>query len=379
MNTRAKTTRAVRRPGSTVVTILLALVLVAASVVLPGSTVLAQDVLDCDPAASATAVDLPDEMPEVSGPEVPEDAIDVTMGYMPVSIFAPVFIAYEKGYFADQGLNVELESLGSGSDMVLLTATGEFDLGIGGIGPAYWNAVSQDLPVSIIAPGHEEAETVASPLMISREACEEGRYTNAADLEGQRVSVNSQGATELWLDIALETGGIDINDIDLQFLQFPDAVLALESGAIDGAIVGEPVATQAELDGLAVRLVSEMPVEGIQPTMVFANDNWLADNPDAAAGMIAGYLQGALDLTENFNDPLNLAIIEEYTGVPPELVAASVQPVYAVDGEVNVESLDQLQTFFRERDLLDYPDDIDTGTMVDTNVVEDALDLLEDE
>jgi len=330
----------------------------------------------CDPLVSSTPAPQIAAVERIQQIQVPENAIPLTMGYIPVSIFAPVFVAYEKGYFAEQGLDVTLQSLAGGSDMVLLTATGEFDLGIGGIGPAFWNAASQDLGIRIIAPGHAEGSPVATPLMISKQACESGSIASVADLRGRRVSVNAPGATELWLDTALQTGGLSIADVDLQFLSFPDAVIALESGAIDAAMVGEPLATKAEQDGFAVRLLSDFPVQNIQPTMIFGNQQWLDGNPQAAAGFVAGYLHAARDLTEDFNDPVNLAIIEEYSKVPPQLIAQSVKPVYSTDGAINLESIALLQTFFRNRGQLDYDDDLDPASLVDTQYVDRAKQIL---
>ena len=336
----------------------------------------AQSALNCQPLDTGTPDPEIAEVPELSEVEVPDGAAEVSFGYIPVSIFAPVFVAYEKGYFAEQGLDVQLEVLPGGSDMVLLTSTGDMDMAISGIGPAYWNATDQGLGVEIVAPGHMEGSPVASPLMISMAACEEGTITSVADLEGKRVAVNAPGATELWLDIALETAGLSIEDVDLQYMSFPDAVVALESGALDASIIGEPLATQAEQDGLAVRLLSDIPVQEIQPTMIFGNQQWMADNPDATVGVVAGYLRASRDLNENFNDPLHLAIIEKYTGVPAQLIAESVKPVYSTDGTVNVDSLGQLQTFFGERGLLDYDEDIDPTTMVNGSYVEAALETI---
>ncbi len=336
----------------------------------------AQATLDCAPLDTGTPVPEIGEVPELPGVTAPDNATEVTFGYIPVSIFAPVFVAYEKGYFADAGLDVQLEVLPGGSDMVLLTSTGDMDMAISGIGPAYWNATIQDLGVEIVAPGHMEGSPVASPLMISMQACEEGTISGVADLAGKRVAVNAPGATELWLDIALETAGLSIEDVDLQYMRFPDAVVALNSGALDASIVGEPLATQAERDGLAVRLLPDFPVQDIQPTMIFGNQQWMADNPEATAGIVAGYLRASRDLTGNFNDPLHLAIIEQYTGVPVNLIAESVKPVYSTDGAVNVDSLSQLQTFFGGRGLLDYDDDIDPASMVNGSYVDVALETI---
>jgi ABC-type nitrate/sulfonate/bicarbonate transport system substrate-binding protein len=121
-------------------------------------------------------------------------------------------------------------------------------------------------------------------------------------------------------------------------------------------------------------LATDFPVQDIQPTIVFANSDFLTDNPEAATGLVTAYLKACRDLTgAGFLDPTNLAIIEQYTSVPAALVAAAVKPVYAVDGEINVAGLATLQGFFRERGQLEYDQDLDPAQFVDTQFVEAAL------
>jgi NitT/TauT family transport system substrate-binding protein len=335
--------------------------------------------LSCEPAPPAPATASPPAESAVApgATEHPGKLKKITMGYVPVSIFAPVFVAKEKGYYAEQGLDVSLEPLPGGSDMVVLTSTGKFDVGIGGAGPAFWNAMAQNLPLTVIAPGHMEGNPVATPLMISKKACESGAITSVADLKGKRVAVNAHGATEFWLAKALGTAGLTLNDIDLKFLAFPDAVVALQSGALDASMVGEPLATQAEQSGIAVRLLTDFPVQGIQPTLIYGNNEFLKKNPDAATGLVTAYLKACRDLTgAGFKDPTNLAIIEQYTKVPTALVADAVQPVYAVDGEINIDGLNQLQQFFRDRDQLEYDRNLDPAGSIDTQYVDAALKTL---
>jgi NitT/TauT family transport system substrate-binding protein len=213
--------------------------------------------------------------------------------------------------------------------------------------------------------------------MISKASCESGAIKSVADLKGKKVSVNARGATEYWLSQALGTGGLTLDDIDLQTLAFPDAVAALQSGAVDAAMVGEPLATKAEQDGIAVRLATDFPVQDVQPTVVFANEGFLKNNPEAATGLVTAYLKASRDLTgAGFLDPANLAIIEQYTKVPAALVAAAAKPVYPVDGQINFEGLAKLQTFFRQRGLLEYNEDLDPKQITDTQFVDAALAVL---
>jgi len=88
-------------------------------------------------------------------------------------------------------------------------------------------------------------------------------------------------------------------------------------------------------------------------------------------------LKASRDLSgTGWADPANLAIIEQYTQVPAELAAAAVAPVYLLNGEIDPAALGRLQSFFRARGQLEYPDDIDPATVVDGTFVEAALDRI---
>lgn len=337
---------------------------------------------DASPAASPISCEVTPKSDTSAAPTVtpgvassPEGELaQIKVGFVPVTVFAPIFVAKDLGYYAEEGLDVQLEPFPGGSDPVVLTASGELDAAFVGVGPAFWNGAAQDLPIKIIAPGHAEGDPVATPLMISKKSCEEGSITSVADLKGKKVSVNARGATEYWLNAALSTGGLSINDIQLEVLPFPDAVAALESGAVDAAMIGEPLATQAEQDGIAIRLASSFPVQDVQPTAILGNEQWMAEHPEQAEAFVTGYMRASRLLAEGgLDDPAVQAIIESYTGVPAELVSASIHPVFSADGLVAFEGLTKLQSFFRERDQLEYDTDLDPYTLADETFVMAAM------
>lgn len=332
--------------------------------------------VSCGPASTleASPVSGLATTPPADPPTLDGESTSVTVGYVPISIYAPVFVAAEKGYFTAEGLDVTLEPLAGGGDLVALTASGQLQVAATGAGPAFWNGAASGLPVTVIAPGHREGIPVATPLMISTEACESGEIRSVADLAGKRVAVNAPGATEYWLARALGTADLTLDDVQLQTLPFPEAVAALGSGALDASMIGEPLATRAERDGIAVRLATDFPVQDAQPTLLIANTDFVTENPDAAQGFVTAYLRASRDLSgSGFRDPANLQIIEKYTDVPAALVGAAVPPVYAVDGVLDPAALGVLQTFFRERDQLEYDDDLDPTTLIETRFVEAAV------
>jgi len=317
--------------------------------------------------------------PEADGTpssETSAELTEVTVGFIPVLIYGPLMMAQDKGYFAEHGLDVQFENLPGGSDMVVLTANGDFDIGVGGAGPAYFNAVERGLDLKIIAPLHFEREPQATPLMVSKERFDSGELTSVEDLEGLKVSVNARGATEYWLDTALQTDGLTIEDVDLQQLPFPDVPAALDSGALDAAMLGEPVATLAEQQGIAVRLDVDFPAE-FQPTFVWVNPDFANDEPELVTGFVAGMLQGCRDLwADDWDSDENLAIINSYTNVDVALIREASRTWCEPNGTINVDDLATLQTFFGDRGLLEYDEPLDIQAIIDTSYVETALEEL---
>lgn len=296
----------------------------------------------------------------------------VVVGFVPVLIYGPVILAKEKGYFEQHGLDVSLQPLAGGSDMVVLTANGDYDIGIGGTGPAYFNAAQRGIALKIIGPLHFERDPQATPLMVSKERFDSGELTSVADLEGKKVSVNARGATEYWLDTALRGAGLTIDDIDLQTLSFPDVPAALESGALDGAMLGEPLATQAERNGIAVRLDADFPAD-FQPTFIWVNPDFAAQNPDLTSGFMAGMMLACRDLrSDDWDSAENLAILNQYTNVPADLIQESARTYCDPNGQINVENLRTLQEFFAARGLLEYSEMLDVEGLIDRSFADSA-------
>lgn len=317
-----------------------------------------------DPTATATQAESGDE---------PAELTEMRIGIVPVLIYGPALLAHEKGYFADEGIESSLQSIAGGGDMVTLTASGDFDIGIGGAGPSFFNAINRGVELTIIAPLHFERTPQATPLMVSKERFDSGELDSVEKLAGKRVSVNARGATEYWLDQALRTGGLTIEDIDLQELGFGDVPAALESGSLDAAMLGEPLATQAEREGIAVRLADDF-ISDFQPTFVYVSPEFAEENRDLVVGFLKAFLQGCRDLTgDDWANDENLSHLEAQTGVPPDLIRESARTYCEPNGEVNVDDVATLQEFFAERGLLEYDEMMDVETFIDRSFVEEAL------
>ncbi len=289
----------------------------------------------------------------------------VRLGYVPVMIYAPLFVAQERGYFADEGLTVELTPLQGGSDSVVQLAAGNFDAAVGGAGAGLFNAAARGVQFTIVAPMHTERPPVTSPLVISAKRADEIR--SVADLRGKRVAINATGAaTEYWLYKALEQGGLTFDDIQLTALAFRDVPAALDNGSLDAAILGEPLVTINEDQGI-VRVLSEDFIDGFYSTYLYMGEP-LLNNREAARGFMRAYLRACRDLQGDYMNEEIAQIIEKYTQVPADVTLRASPAQYDPDGRVPIDDLNTLQAYFLERGALEYSAPLDLTRFVNTEL-----------
>jgi NitT/TauT family transport system substrate-binding protein len=318
-----------------------------------------------EPTATAASVEATVTTAAGSG-----DRTVVRLGYVPVMIFAPLFVAQERGYFAEQGLDVQLTPVQGGSDSVVQLAAGNFDAAVGGAGAGLFNAAQRGVKFTIVAPMHQERPPLTTPLVISAKRA--GEFKSVADLKGKKVSTNAAGsATEYWLAQALAKDGLTMNDIQLTTLAFRDVPAALDSGALDAAMLGEPLVTINEDNGL-IKVLAEDFINGFSSTYVYMGDPLLKGNPKAARGFMLAYLRACRDLQGNYMNPDIAAIIEKYTKVPAAVSLKASTPQFDPNGTIKIQDLQTLQEHFMSRGALEYKTLLDVTTLVDTTLAADV-------
>jgi NitT/TauT family transport system substrate-binding protein len=306
--------------------------------------------------------------------ETDSDLPVVRVGHVPVTIYAPLFVAVEKGYFREEGMEVELLPVEGGTENVVQVAAGNFEVAGGGIGAGMLNAVARGVEFEIVAPLHTERPPLTSPLVVSKKRFDSGEITEVADLAGKKVSTNSKGAaTEYWLWKALQQGGLDFDDVEVLGVGFREVAPALENGSLDAGILGEPLATLNEDQELVARLTEDF-ISDFTSTVIYYNKEWATANPELAQGFVTAYIRGARDLNGDlWYEPENLAIIEKFTGVPADVVSRANRSYHDPNGEVPLEDLMELQSFFRAQGELSYDADIDLAPFINKSYAEAAV------
>jgi len=300
----------------------------------------------------------------------------VKLGYIPVVIYAPLYVGIERGYFAAEGVDVQLIPVPAGAgDSIIQLQAGNFDAAATGAGATYWNAAHQGGAFRIVAPLHTERPPISSPLVISADRAAE--IKTVADLKGKKIAVNNKGsAIEYWVYSALKKAGLNMNDVTIVNMPFPQMPQALQNRAIDAAVITDPLATQAKEQGL-VSFLADDYIDGVTVTYVFFGERLLKDRPQVAEAFIRAYIKAARDLQgDGWLNKDVAAMIEKYTKVPADLVLRMNRPYFDPNATISVENLKDLQTYFLGRGLLEYTDPLDISSLIDTSLVEKALKAL---
>lgn len=303
-----------------------------------------------------------------------DDLTTVRVGIIPITIFAPLFVADAKGYFAEEGMKLEMLAQEGGPENVVQVAAGNFDVAGSGIGAGMLNAIARGIEFEIVAPLHTERPPLTSPFVVSKTRSDSGELTTMADMAGKKVSINSKGAaTEYWLWNALQQGGLDFPDVEVLGVGYRDVAPALENGSLDGGILSEPLATLMEDQGLVTRL-SEDFIENFTPTYLFYNKDWATANPELAKAFVRAYTRGARDLNgDQWYSEENAAIIEEYTGVPADVILRANRSYHDPNGAIPIQDVETLEDFFRSQGELNYDEDLDLSPFVNASYGEAAV------
>lgn len=333
----------------------------------------------CAAPGAAPEAEVAETAPAAAEVEAAGDAelTTVRVGIIPITIFAPLFVADAKGYFAEEGIELETLAQEGGPENVVQVAAGNFDVAGSGIGSGMLNAIARGIEFEIVAPLHTERPPLTSPFVVSKERFDSGELTSMADMEGKKVSINSKGAaTEYWLWNALQQGGLDFPDVEVVGVAYRDVAPALENGSLDGGILSEPLATLMEDQELVSRLSQDF-IQDFTPTYLFFNKDWAVANPELAQSFVKAYLRGARDLNGDqwFSDE-NLAIIEANTSVPVDVIRRANRSYHDPNGIIPVEDVEALEDFFRMQGQLAYEEDMDLSPYVNASYGQAAVEEL---
>lgn len=280
-----------------------------------------------------------------------DDALKAKVGVLRLSSSAPVFIAQDKGYFRDAGLDVELKFFDAAQPIAVATTSGDVDFGITAFTAGLYNLAGKGTLKVIGGMSREKAGYPLIGYFASNNAYASGLRT-PRDLAGKRVAVTQVGSSFHYsLGLLADKYGFKLADVKVLPLQsLSNAAAALKGETVDAALL--PVSTARKLidDGGAKLLGWVGDETPWQLGAVFASPKTLSNKP------LVTRLLGALERADReYHDvilaavtdgkaPVNdatrplLAIIAKYTNLPLEQVVGNCAYIDP-DGKLDVKNV----------------------------------------
>src|ERR1700752_3766629 len=123
-----------------------------------------------------------------------EDALKARIGVLKLSSSAPVFIAQDKGYFRDAGLDVELKFFDAAQRIAVATTSGDIDFGVTAFTAGLYNLAGKGTLKVIGGMSREKAGYPLIGYFASNNAYAAGLKT-PKDLAGNRIAVTQVGSS----------------------------------------------------------------------------------------------------------------------------------------------------------------------------------------
>ncbi|MEM8903923.1 MAG: CmpA/NrtA family ABC transporter substrate-binding protein [Actinomycetota bacterium] len=319
---------------------------------------------------------------------------NLTLGFIKLTDMAPLAIALENGYFAEEGLNVTLEAQANWKVLLDGVIGGQLDgahmlagqplaatIGYGTAAPLIaplsldlngngitvsnevWDIIRPNLPENEDGnPIHPISAEVLRPVI--EQFATAGKQFNM----GMVFPVSTHNyELRYWL----AAGGIEPGyymaggdavgevaaEVPLSVTPPPQMPATMEAGTIDGYCVGEPWNQQAVNLGIGVPIATDQHVQTLNPEKVFGlREDFATQNPATTNAMIRAIIKAQqwLDADDNANREAAVEILSqpEYVGADFDVIAASMTGVFTFE-QGDTRPAPDFNIFFR--DFAGYP------------------------
>ena len=287
--------------------------------------------------------------------------------------YAPEYVAIEKGFFKDEGLDIELTTTWGGDKTMTTLLSGGADVAlVGSETSIYVHAQGSDDPVINFA----QLTQTDGTFLVSREKVENFEWDQLKDSTflGQRKG----GMPQMVGEFVLKNHGIDPqNDLNLiQNIDFANIANAFASGTGDYVQLFEPTASIFEQEGKGHIVASFGTESGHVPYTTFmSKDSYMKENKDAVEKFTKALYKAQQWVEENSAADIAKVIEPYFEDTELDLIETVVdryksQGSYATDPILDEDEWNNLQTIMDEAGEL--PQTVDHQTLVNTSIAENA-------
>lgn len=259
-----------------------------------------------------------------------KEKVKVSLGMLRLTSSAPLFIAMDKGFFADEGIEIDAQWFDAAHPIAVATASSKVNVGATGITASLYNMAANGQKLGIVADkGREQQGYSSSALLVTADNFNNG-VQSLKDLKGKRIGITQKGSTfHYMLGRMLETQGMSLNDVEIVPLNKVSAVMAaLESKQIDGCILNEPNITKVQKAGYGKLVVQVGDVIPYQTSAIFYSPEFM-QNKDAAARFMKAYVKACNYYYEAAIEKKDAKKLDEVVSIVAKYVKAPAEDIKA--------------------------------------------------
>ncbi len=235
-----------------------------------------------------------------AGQDAGSQTVTLAMGFIPNVQFAPFYVAVEKGYFAEEGIEIAFD-YGWETDLLKLVGSDELQFAIAS-GDQVILARSQELPVVYVLNWYRRFPVCVVSLA-------ETGIRNPADLVGRRVGTPAlYGASYIGWRALLDAAGLNETDAELISIGYTQ-VAALTERQVEATIcyaMNEPV--QMEVAGEALDIIYVADYANLVSAGLVTNEKSIQDRPDLVQGMVRAALRGLAYTIEHPDEAFDMVL-----------------------------------------------------------------------
>lgn len=226
-----------------------------------------------------------------AGAQAPEKRkITIAVGGKNLFYYLPLSVAERKGYFKDEGLDVEIPDFAGGAKALQALVGGSADM----VSGAYEHTINMAAKKQPIKAVVLQAKFSSIVLLLPKDKA--AKYKGPADLKGLKVGVTAPGSsTNMFVNNILARGGLKPTDISVVGVGAGSgAVAAMEKGEIDALSNLDPVITQLESTGKFVPVADSRTEKGMQEiyggdyhaSVIYITDEYIRKYPNTVQAVV---------------------------------------------------------------------------------------------
>lgn len=228
----------------------------------------------------------------------------IVLDWYPNAIHSFLYVAQEKGYFAEEGLNLVVNFPANTNDGISLPAAGKADVGMYYLQDAILTAVEEDVPIVSIGAVAQESLNVVISL-------KESGIDSAEDLEGKKIGYAGTVLSEEQIKSMLEHVGLAADSCEFVDVGF-DLLTATTTGQVD-ATIGNMVnheVPQLEEEGIEINYFfpTDFGVPEVYELVFLAGQDAVENNPEKLQKFLRAAKKGFDFTKENPEEALQILL-----------------------------------------------------------------------